>query len=152
MNSNGEPFVIEYNVRMGDPETEAVLPRIESDFVDLLAAIAGGSLASYTLQLSPQTCATVVMVSGGYPEGYEKGFAISLPEPNSGTVLFHSGTARNESGALINSGGRVFAVTGMGANLEEALAAAYGTIEKVSWEKAYFRRDIGQDILRLEIK
>jgi phosphoribosylamine--glycine ligase len=152
MNSNGEPFVIEYNVRMGDPETEAVLPRIESDFVDLLEAIAGGSLASYRLQLSPQTCATVVMVSGGYPEGYEKGFAISLPESNSGTILFHSGTARNESGALINSGGRVFAVTGMGANLKEALAAAYGTIEKVSWQKAYYRRDIGQDILRLEIK
>jgi phosphoribosylamine--glycine ligase len=152
MNSNGEPFVIEYNVRMGDPETEAVLPRIESDFVDLLEAIAGGSLASYTLELSPQTCATVVMVSGGYPEGYEKGFPIALPEPNSGTVLFHSGTARNESGALINSGGRVFAVTGMGANLEEALAAAYETIDKVSWQKAYYRRDIGQDILKLGIK
>ena len=152
MNSNGEPFVIEYNVRMGDPETQAVLPRIESDFVDLLEAIAGGSLASYTLELSPQTCATVVMVSGGYPEGYEKGFTIALPEPNSGTVLFHSGTARNESGALINSGGRVFAVTGMGANLEDALAAAYETIDKVSWQKAYYRRDIGQDILKLGIK
>jgi len=152
MNSNGEPFVIEYNVRMGDPETEAVLPRIESDFVDLLEAIAGGSLASYTLELSPQTCATVVMVSGGYPEGYEKGFSIALPEPNSGTVLFHSGTARNESGVLINSGGRVFAVTGMGANLEEALAAAYETIDNVSWQKAYYRRDIGQDILKLGIK
>lgn len=152
MNSNGEPFVIEYNVRMGDPETEAVLPRIESDFVDLLEAIAGGSLASYALELSPQTCATVVMVSGGYPEGYEKGFSIALPEPNSRTVLFHSGTARNESGALINTGGRVFAVTGMGANLEEALAAAYETIEKVSWQKAYYRRDIGQDILKLGIK
>lgn len=152
MNSNGEPFVIEYNVRMGDPETEAVLPRIESDFVDLLEAIAAGSLASYTLKLSPQTCATVVMVSGGYPEGYEKGFSIALPEPNSGTVLFHSGTARNESGVLINSGGRVFAVTGMGANLEEALAAAYETIDNVSWQKAYYRRDIGQDILKLGIK
>jgi len=152
MNSNGEPYVIEYNVRMGDPETEAVLPRIESDFVDLLEAIAGGSLASYTLELSPQTCATVVMVSGGYPEGYEKGFSIALPDSNSRTVLFHSGTARNESGALINSGGRVFAVTGMGANLEEALAAAYETIEKVSWQKAYYRRDIGQDILKLGIK
>ena len=152
MNSNGEPFVIEYNVRMGDPETEAVLPRIESDFVDLLEAIAGGSLASYTLELSPQTCATVVMVSGEYPKGYEKGFTIALPEPSSGTFLFHSGTARNESGALINSGGRVFAVTGMGANLEDALAAAYETIDKVSWQKAYYRRDIGQDILKLGIK
>ncbi len=152
MNSNGDPFVIEYNVRMGDPETEAVLPRIESDFVDLLEAIAGGSLASYRLQLSPQTCATVVMVSGGYPEAYEKGFPIVVPEANSGTVLFHSGTARNESGALINSGGRVFAVTGMGANLEDALAAAYGTVKKVTWSKAYFRRDIGQDILKLGSK
>ena len=152
MNSNGEPFVIEYNVRMGDPETEAVLPRIESDFVDLLEAIAGGSLASHVLQLSPQTCATVVMVSGGYPEAYEKGFPIVVPEANSGTVLFHSGTARNESGALINSGGRVFAVTGMGANLEEALAAAYGTVKKVTWSKAYYRRDIGQDILKLGSK
>ena len=152
MNSNGEPFVIEYNVRMGDPETEAVLPRIESDFVDLLEAIAGGSLSSYRLQLSPQTCATVVMVSGGYPEAYEKGFPIVVPEANSGTVLFHSGTARNESGALINSGGRVFAVTGMGANLEDALAAAYGTVKKVTWSKAYYRRDIGQDILKLGSK
>ncbi len=152
MNSNGEPYVIEYNVRMGDPETEAVLPRIESDFVDLLEAIAGGSLASYALELSPQTCATVVMVSGGYPEGYEKGFSIAFPEPNSRTVLFHSGTARNESGALINTGGRVFAITGMGANLEEALAEAYETIDKVSWQKAYYRRDIGQDILKLGIK
>ena len=152
MNSNGEPFVIEYNVRMGDPETEAVLPRIESDFVDLLEAIAGGSLASYRLQLSPQTCATVVMVSGGYPEAYEKGFPIVVPEANSGTVLFHSGTARNESGALINSGGRVFAVTGMGATLEDALAAAYGTVKKVTWSKANYRRDIGQDILKLGSK
>jgi phosphoribosylamine--glycine ligase len=152
MNSNGEPFVIEYNVRMGDPETEAVLPRIESDFVDLLEAIAGGSLASHVLQLSPQTCATVVMVSGGYPEAYEKGFPIVAPEENSGTVLFHSGTARNESGALINSGGRVFAVTGIGANLEDALAAAYGTVKKVTWFKAYYRRDIGQDILKLGSK
>ncbi len=152
MNSNGEPFVIEYNVRMGDPETEAVLPRIESDFVDLLEAIAGGTLSSYRLQLSPQTCATVVMVSGGYPEAYEKGFPIVVPEANSGTVLFHSGTARNESGALINSGGRVFAVTGMGANLEDALAAAYATVKKVTWSKAYFRRDIGQDILKLGSK
>lgn len=152
MNSNGKPFVIEYNVRMGDPETEAVLPRIESDFVDLLEAIAGGSLASYRLQLSPHTCATVVMVSGGYPEAYEKGFPIVVPEANSGTVLFHSGTARNESGALINSGGRVFAVTGMGTTLEDALAAAYGTVKKVTWSKAYYRRDIGQDILKLGSK
>ena len=152
MNSNGEPFVIEYNVRMGDPETEAVLPRIESDFVDLLEAIASGTLARYNLQLSPNTCATVVMVSGGYPEAYEKGFPITLPESNPETVLFHSGTARNESGVLINSGGRVFAVTGMGTNLEDALNAAYDTIQKVTWAKSYYRRDIGQDILKIGSK
>ncbi len=151
MNSNGEPYVIEYNVRMGDPETEAVLPRIESDFVDLLSAIAEGKLADYTLHVSPNTCATVVMVSGGYPEGYEKGFSISLPESTKETVLFHAGTARNESGSLINFGGRVLAVTGIGANLEGALASAYGTIQQISWQKAYYRRDIGQDILRLKI-
>jgi len=92
------------------------------------------------------------MVSGGYPEEYEKGFSISIPGERIGTVLFHAGTARNESGSLVNSGGRVLAVTGMGNDLEEALAAAYGTIEKVSWQKAYFRKDIGQDILRLGIK
>jgi phosphoribosylamine--glycine ligase len=151
MNTNGEPYVIEYNVRMGDPETEAVLPRIESDFVDLLSAIAEGELADYTLQVSPKTCATVVMVSGGYPEGYEKGFSITLPKTNTGAVLFHAGTARNESGSLVNSGGRVLAVTGIGANLEDALASAYGSIQQVSWQKAYYRRDIGQDILRLKI-
>ncbi|MEY3644534.1 MAG: hypothetical protein RLZZ207_1229 [Bacteroidota bacterium] len=152
MNSNGEPFVIEYNVRMGDPETEAVLPRIESDFVDLLESIAGGTLASYKLQLSPLTSATVVMVSGGYPEAYEKGFPIAIPEANLETILFHSGTARNESGALINSGGRVFAVTGIGANLENALAAAYSRVKKITWSKAHYRRDIGQDILKLGSK
>ena len=152
MNSNGEPFVIEYNVRMGDPETEAVLPRIESDFVDLLESIAGGTLASYKLQLSPLTSATVVMVSGGYPEAYEKGFPIAIPEENLETILFHSGTARNESGALINSGGRVFAVTGIGANLENALAAAYSRVKKITWSKAHYRRDIGQDILKLGSK
>jgi phosphoribosylamine--glycine ligase len=137
---------------MGDPETEAVLPRIESDFVDLLESIAGGTLASYKLQLSPLTSATVVMVSGGYPEAYEKGFPIAIPEANLETILFHSGTARNESGALINSGGRVFAVTGIGANLENALAAAYSRVKKITWSKAHYRRDIGQDILKLGSK
>lgn len=152
MNRDGDPYVIEYNVRMGDPETEAVLPRIESDFVDLLSAIAEGTLADYTLQVSLKTCATVVMVSGGYPEGYEKGFAISLPQASEDTFLFHAGTVRNESGLLVNSGGRVLAVTGMEETLENALAAAYKTVKKVSWQKAYFRSDIGQDILKLEIK
>lgn len=150
MNTQGEPYVIEYNVRMGDPETEAVLPRIESDFVDLLVGISGGTLASYTLQISPKICTTVVMVSGGYPESYAKGFPITLPEKTINSEVFHAGTTLNESSVLTNQGGRVLAITGMATTLEEALEAAYATVAEISWEKAYFRRDIGQDILRLK--
>jgi len=150
MNKGGDPFVIEYNVRMGDPETEAVLPRIESDFVALLVAIAGGTLSSYALRIAPTYCATVVMVSGGYPEAYEKGYTISLPEKREHSVLFHAGTALDEAGNLINQGGRVIAITGMGKGLQEALDHAYATLNTISWNKAYFRRDIGQDILRLK--
>jgi phosphoribosylamine--glycine ligase len=149
MNMGGEPFVIEYNVRMGDPETEAVLPRIESDFVALLVAIAGGTLSSYSLRIAPTFCTTVVMVSGGYPEAYEKGFTISLPEKTDQALLFHAGTALDTSGSLVNQGGRVMAITGMGEGLQEALDHAYAAIDQISWKNAYFRRDIGQDILRL---
>jgi len=150
MNNQGDPYVIEYNVRMGDPETEAVLPRIESDFVDLLVGIAGGDLANYTLKTSPKTCTTVVMVSGGYPESYAKGFPITIPEKTKNSVVFHAGTSQDESGILSNQGGRVLAITGVAATLEESLASAYATVAEISWEKAFFRRDIGQDILRLK--
>ncbi|RIW12905.1 phosphoribosylamine--glycine ligase [Algoriphagus lacus] len=149
MNNNGDPSVIEYNVRMGDPETEAVLPRIESDFVGLLKGIATGTLSDYELKISPNYSATVVMVSGGYPGSYEKGFKISLPNNVEGSVIFHAGTTRSNSGEIINQGGRVIAVTGIGKGLEEALKNAFSTVEKISWEKAYYRRDIGQDILKL---
>lgn len=149
MNKGGEPFVIEYNVRMGDPETEAVLPRIESDFVALLVAIAAGTLSTYELQIAPTYCTTVVMVSGGYPEAYEKGFIISLPEKTTRAVLFHAGTALDGTGNLVNQGGRVMAVTGMGDDLQEALDHAYAAIKDISWNKAYYRKDIGKDILRL---
>ncbi|WP_111672301.1 phosphoribosylamine--glycine ligase [Algoriphagus litoralis] len=150
MNKDGEPSVIEYNVRMGDPETEAVLPRIESDFVDLLHGIATGTLADYELSISPKFATTVVMVSGGYPESYEKGFPITLPKSTAGSVIFHAGTAKNSSGELVNQGGRVLAVTGFGEGLTEALANAFSTVEKISWTKAYYRKDIGQDILKLK--
>jgi phosphoribosylamine--glycine ligase len=149
MNKSGEPFVIEYNVRMGDPETEAVLPRIESDFVALLVAIAGGTLSSYALRIAPTFCSTVVMVSGGYPEAYDKGFTLSLPEKTDQALLFHAGTTLDGAGNLVNQGGRVMAVTGMGEGLQEALDHAYAAIDQISWKKAYFRKDIGQDILRL---
>ncbi|MFN4000133.1 phosphoribosylamine--glycine ligase [Algoriphagus sp.] len=149
MNDGGEPSVIEYNVRMGDPETEAVLPRIESDFVGLLKGIASGTLSEYELKISPDYATTVVMVSGGYPESYQKGFPISLPSSAEGSVIFHAGTVVNSAGEIVNQGGRVIAVTGFGKELEEALTNAFKTVEKISWEKAYYRKDIGQDILKL---
>jgi phosphoribosylamine---glycine ligase len=149
MNSDGEPKVIEYNVRMGDPETEAVLPRISSDFLHLLHGIGTGTLAEYQLKISPEYAATVVMVSGGYPGSYEKGFKISLPDPESESVIFHSGTGKNEQGQLINQGGRVLAITGRGPDLSAALANAYATVHQISWNRAYYRSDIGKDILNL---
>lgn len=149
MNNAGEPSVIEYNVRMGDPETEAVLPRIQSDFVGLLKGIATGTLEDYQLVISPEYSTTVVMVSGGYPGNYEKGFPITLPTEVENSVIFHAGTAQNSAGEIVNQGGRVIAVTGFGKELNEAVANAFTSVEKISWNKAYYRRDIGQDILKL---
>jgi len=149
MNNDGEPSVIEYNVRMGDPETEAVLPRIQSDFLGLLKGIATGTLSEYELKISPEYATTVVMVSGGYPGSYEKGFPISLPKTVENAVIFHAGTAKNSAGDIVNQGGRVIAVTGFGKELGEAVTNAFTAVEKISWEKAYYRRDIGQDILKL---
>jgi len=149
MNNEGDPFVIEYNVRMGDPETEAVLPRIESDFLGLLHGIATGTLEKYEMKISPDYSTTVVMVSGGYPGSYEKGFPISLPESVEGSKIFHSGTTRNNKGELVNQGGRVIAVTGKGKTLNESLDNAFETVKGINWEKAYYRKDIGQDILNL---
>lgn len=149
MNKDGEPHVIEYNVRMGDPETEAVLPRIESDFLALLHGIGTGTLDSYELKISRDYATTVVMVSGGYPGSYEKGKVISLPETVEGAEIFHAGTGRNESGELINQGGRVIAVTGKGESLQEALSNAFTTVKGINWDQAYYRKDIGMDILNL---
>ncbi|SFT98282.1 phosphoribosylamine--glycine ligase [Algoriphagus locisalis] len=149
MNKDGEPHVIEYNVRMGDPETEAVLPRIESDFLALLHGIGTGTLDSYELKISPDYATTVVMVSGGYPGSYEKGKVISLPDTVQGAEIFHAGTGRNESGELVNQGGRVIAVTGKGESLQEALSNAFATVKGINWDQAYYRKDIGMDILNL---
>ncbi|WP_339865903.1 phosphoribosylamine--glycine ligase [uncultured Algoriphagus sp.] len=149
MNKDGEPQVIEYNVRMGDPETEAVLPRIESDFLGLLHGIGTGTLDSYELKISPDYATTVVMVSGGYPGSYEKGKVISLPETVEGAEIFHAGTARNDKGELVNQGGRVIAVTGRGTSMQEALSNAFTTVKSIDWDQAYYRKDIGMDILNL---
>ncbi len=149
MNKDGDPYVIEYNVRMGDPETQAVLARIDSDFLKMLEAMGIGTLADYELSISPEFATTVVMVSGGYPGSYDKGFPITLGERNENAILFHAGTSRNSDGDLINTGGRVLAITGLGKDLNEALGNAFDGVGSISWEKAYYRKDIGKDIQKL---
>ncbi|HQB78272.1 MAG TPA: phosphoribosylamine--glycine ligase [Tenuifilaceae bacterium] len=144
---NNEPFVIEYNVRMGDPETEAVMPRIESDLVDLLEKTATGKLNGTTIKTSPLTATTVILVSGGYPEEYEKDILISGLENVTDTLAFHSGTKKNSNGAIVTAGGRVLALTSLGNSINEALSKSYSAAEKVSYNGKYYRRDIGQDLM-----
>lgn len=145
----GEPMVIEYNVRMGDPETEVVMLRVASDLVELMAAAAKGDLGTLKLDIDPRAAATVMAVSGGYPESYPKGKEIKgVPEPSERTVVFHAGT-RLDGPVLVTSGGRVLAVSSYGATPAEALAASYATLGTIRFDGMYFRRDIGQDLLKL---
>lgn len=149
MNMEGEPYVIEYNVRMGDPETQSVLSRIDSDLLEILEGSANGTLKEKTFSVSPQTATTVVMVAGGYPEGYEKGKEIRGIENVNEATVFHAGTQLSSSGQVLTNGGRVLAVTGMGTTVEKALENAYNGVNKISWQNEYHRTDIGQDILNL---
>lgn len=146
MNVGGEPYVIEYNARMGDPETQAVMPRIKSDLVDLLEATARGELKDKRVEFDDQYAVTVALVSGGYPGAYQKGKTISGLQDTSGAVLFHAGTRRH-NGSVVTDGGRVLAITGRGNNLESARKNAYALAEKISWEGLYFRKDIGIDLM-----
>lgn len=145
MNVGGEPYVIEYNARLGDPETEVILPRIESDLYDLLEGVAKRDLAGRSISISPETAVTVMIVSGGYPDSYRKGFTISGTEGVTGSILFHAGTAASES-RLVTSGGRVIAVTSMGVTMEEALSKSYVSAALISFEGMNYRRDIGFDL------
>jgi len=150
MNVKGEPYVIEYNVRMGDPETQVVFPRIKSDLVDLLLATASGNLNEQTFELDNRTATTIVMVSGGYPDSYEKGYPISgLNNSVDNTIIFHAGTKMDEAGQIVNQGGRVLNITGFGDDLNEALDNSYNMVSKINWNKVYYRKDIGQDLLTL---
>lgn len=150
MNVGGDPYVIEYNCRMGDPETESVMLRIDSDFVDLLERMARGHLGDYHLEESSQYAATVVLVSEGYPESYAKGIPISYPHaPTFDSLLFHAGTARDDSGHLVTSGGRVLTASCLGSTLDEALERCYKLADRVQYTGKTLRRDIGQDLLKL---
>ncbi|MDO4782054.1 MAG: phosphoribosylamine--glycine ligase [Capnocytophaga felis] len=141
----GEPYVIEYNVRMGDPETEVVLPRIESDLVPIFKTLDTQTLDSVSLAITPQSATTVMMVSGGYPEDYEKGKRISGIENVAGSIVFHAGTILKD-GELQTSGGRVLAVTSFGDDFKQALQKSYENIGKIHFDKMYFRKDIGFDL------
>lgn len=150
MNVGGEPYVIEYNCRMGDPETESVMLRIDSDFVELLERMARGYLGDYHLEESSQYAATVVLVSEGYPESYAKGIPISYPHaPTFDSLLFHAGTSCDDSGHLVTSGGRVLTASCLGSTLAEALERCYKLADRVQYTGKTLRRDIGQDLLKL---
>lgn len=150
MNVNGEPYVIEYNVRMGDPETESVMPRIESDLVEAFGLVGRGELDKYTLKVKKDCCTTVMLVSKGYPEHYEKGKLITTTADCENCFLFHAGTKANEKGELLTAGGRVIAVTSLGKTMEEALANCYRQAEKIHFEGKTLRRDIGRDLMKLQ--
>ena len=145
MNVNGDPYVIEYNARLGDPESEAVIPRIKSDLFELLEGVARGDLEKRKIVIDDRFVSTVMVVSGGYPGHYEKGYEVSGLENTTDCIVFHSGT-KIWDGKVVTSGGRVLAVSSWGATKEEALAGSYRNINSVSFRDMYFRKDIGFDI------
>ena len=146
MNVDGDPYVIEYNVRLGDPEAEVIIPRLESDLLDLLLATANRSLDTASLSISPQTATTVVMVSEGYPGSYQKGKEISGLSGIDEALVFHAGTQSSEDHVLTN-GGRVLAITALDENLPQALSKSYQAVEQIRWEGLYYRKDIGKDLM-----
>ena len=147
MNVKGDPYVIEYNVRMGDPETESVFPRIKSDVVELFEHACNGTLENASLSIDGRTAATVMLTAKGYPEKYPKGDVISGLDAVEGSIVFHAGTARNQNNAVVTNGGRVLCVTSLADSLPQALLQCYQEAEKIQWNGKYCRKDIGQDLL-----
>lgn len=139
------PFVIEYNVRMGDPETEVVIPRIKSDLVALFEAVASEKLIDINLDVDSKTAATIVVVSGGYPEEFEKGKEIFGLDTKTESLIFHAGT-KEENGKIVSNGGRVLAVTSFGDTFSTATKKSYQTIENLKFDKMNYRKDIGFDL------
>lgn len=147
INVKGEPIVIEYNVRMGDPETEVVIPRLKNDLVALFIAVANQKLDEVPLEIDSRSATTVMVVSGGYPEDYEKGKVISGLEKVTDSLVFHAGT-KTENGAVVTNGGRVLAVTSFGDDFQEAIKKSYQNINQLHFDTMYYRKDIGFDLLR----
>lgn len=148
MNCGGDPYVIEYNVRMGDPETEAVMTRIDSDLLSHLMAAASCTLCNEKIKISEKAAVTVVMVSGGYPESYKSGYPISGLGEQEGTTIFHAGT-KNEGESVVTAGGRVLAVTANGSDIIKAKESAFKAVSQITFEGSYFRRDIADDLIKL---
>ena len=147
INVKGDPYVIEYNCRLGDPETEVVLPRLKSDLLDLFDGIASGTLSERDVQIDPRTATTVMMVSGGYPESYEKGKTIKGLSGVEDSIVFHAGTS-NKDGLIQTSGGRVLAVTSYGKDIETALKKSYNSAGKIQFDGSYYRSDLGFDLVK----
>lgn len=151
MNKGGDPYVIEYNVRMGDPETQSVIMRMKSDIVELFEAVGKGKVDKYNLELDDQTAVTVVAVSGGYPDSYSKGYEIKGLEQVQDSVIFHAGTKKDKD-KIVTAGGRVVAATALGEDISSAKRKAYEALSKLDWQDMYYRKDIGEDLISYEEK
>jgi len=146
INVKNEPIVIEYNVRMGDPETEVVVPRLESDLVELFLSVANQELDTFELKVDPRTATTIMVVSGGYPEDFEKGKVITGLENITDSIVFHAGT-KLDGENVVSNGGRVLTITSYGDDFQQAIKKSYQNIDKLNFDKMYFRKDIGFDLL-----